>query len=46
VKLRTLEDSLLEALNHATGSILDNEQVIHTLETLKQEATIVEKEMF
>jgi len=45
VKLRELEDSLLNSLNHAQGNILDNENVISTLETLKKEAAKVTAEM-
>lgn len=41
VRLRELEDSLLDSLSNVTGSILDNETVISTLETLKREATNV-----
>ena len=45
VRLRELEDSLLEALNNVQGSILEDEQVIKTLEKLKQEAAHVTQEM-
>mmetsp|Transcript_2191 Transcript_2191/g.1957 ORF Transcript_2191/g.1957 Transcript_2191/m.1957 type:complete len:354 (+) Transcript_2191:1782-2843(+) len=45
VKLRELEDSLLDALFNVTGNILDNQQVITTLQNLKDEATEVTKEM-
>lgn len=45
VKLRELEDSLLEALSNTKGSILEDEDVIKTLETLKKEATHVQGEM-
>jgi dynein heavy chain 1 len=38
VKLRELEDSLLDALNNVRGSILEDEAVIKTLEKLKKEA--------
>jgi dynein heavy chain 1, cytosolic len=38
VRLRELEDSLLDSLSNVSGSILDNETVIGTLETLKKEA--------
>ena len=41
VKLRELEDSLLDALSNTKGSILEDEKVINTLETLKKESTIV-----
>lgn len=45
VKLRELEDSLLDALNHVQGSILESESVITTLEKLKTEASKVTEEM-
>lgn len=45
VRLRELEDKLLDSLNNVQGSILENEQVITTLETLKNEATEVTKQM-
>lgn len=45
VRLRELEDSLLDSLSNVTGSILDNESVIGTLEKLKSESTNVQKEM-
>lgn len=45
VKLRELEDKLLDALNNVQGSVLDNDQVISTLETLKTEATEVQKQI-
>ncbi|XP_074602445.1 dynein heavy chain, cytoplasmic isoform X2 [Brevipalpus obovatus] len=38
VKLRQLEKSLLQALNDAKGRILDDDNVISTLEKLKNEA--------
>lgn len=41
VKLRELEDSLLDALNNVQGSILESETVIGTLETLKTQAAKV-----
>lgn len=37
-KLQRLERALLQALTESTGNILDDEKVIHTLETLKREA--------
>lgn len=45
VKLRELEDSLLEALSNVQGSILESESVITTLEKLKTEATKITEEM-
>jgi dynein heavy chain 1 len=45
VKLRELEDSLLDALNNVRGSILEDEAVIKTLEKLKKEAQEVMTEM-
>jgi dynein heavy chain 1 len=41
VRLRELENQLLDALNNATGSILENDAVIQKLETLKAQATEV-----
>ncbi|KAJ3290947.1 hypothetical protein HK104_006430 [Borealophlyctis nickersoniae] len=38
LKLRHLEKSLLQALNESKGNILDDDNIISTLETLKQEA--------
>mmetsp|Transcript_22404 Transcript_22404/g.16878 ORF Transcript_22404/g.16878 Transcript_22404/m.16878 type:complete len:118 (-) Transcript_22404:271-624(-) len=38
VKLRELEDALLDALSKSQGNILDNNELIQTLETLKKEA--------
>ena len=45
VKLRELEDSLLEALSNVQGSILESESVISTLEELKSEASKITEEM-
>lgn len=45
VKLRQLEDSLLDALNNVEGSILESESVITTLEKLKTEASKITEEM-
>lgn len=45
VKLRTLEDSLLDALNKSEGNILENNALINTLETLKKEASYVNEEI-
>jgi len=41
VRLRELEDSLLNTLNQAEGNILDDDKVITTLETLKRESAEV-----
>lgn len=41
VKLRNLEKSLLNALSQSEGNILDNDNIISTLETLKKEAADV-----
>jgi dynein heavy chain 1, cytosolic len=38
LRLHTLEKSLLDALNKSTGSILEDEEVLRTLEILKREA--------
>lgn len=45
VKLRELEDSLLDALNKSEGNILDNNALINTLETLKREAAEIAAEV-
>lgn len=45
VKLRELEDSLLDALNKSEGNILDNNALISTLETLKKEAATIAVEV-
>lgn len=45
LRLRHLEKSLLDALNAATGNILDDDQVIDTLERLKREAGEVSQKM-
>ncbi|KXS20765.1 hypothetical protein M427DRAFT_130976 [Gonapodya prolifera JEL478] len=41
LRLRQLEKSLLQALNDSKGNILDDDHVMTTLETLKQEAADV-----
>ena len=38
VKLRELEDKLLNTLSTFEGSILENDQLIATLETIKKES--------
>ncbi|KAL8952356.1 MAG: hypothetical protein Q9222_001736 [Ikaeria aurantiellina] len=43
--LRKLEKRLLRALNESTGNILDDDVVIETLETLKNEAADIAKKM-
>lgn len=45
VRLHNLERSLLQALNDSTGSILEDEAVIATLEVLKKEAAEVTKKV-
>ena len=37
-KLRLAEDQLLNALNTSKGEILENDELIQTLESLKKEA--------
>jgi dynein heavy chain 1, cytosolic len=44
-RLRDLEDSLLNALSVAKGNILDDDNVMIKLETLKKEASEVQKEV-
>ncbi|KAJ8666428.1 hypothetical protein QAD02_008090 [Eretmocerus hayati] len=45
LRLRQLEKSLLQALNDARGKILDDDSVITTLETLKEEAAEISKKV-
>lgn len=45
MKLRELEDNLLNALSNVQGNILDDEKVIATLEKLKKEAGEVQVQM-
>lgn len=45
LRLRTLEKLLLQALNESTGSILDDDKVINTLETLKREAAEITRKV-
>ena len=43
--LRQLEQRLLQALNESRGNILDDDNVVQTLETLKKEAGIISRKM-
>ncbi|KAH1468552.1 hypothetical protein KXX13_006407 [Aspergillus fumigatus] len=45
IHLRQLEKRLLQALNESRGNILDDDNVIETLETLKKEAAEISKKM-
>ncbi|WVQ93134.1 hypothetical protein IAU59_000198 [Kwoniella sp. CBS 9459] len=45
LRLRHLERSLLQALNDSSGSILDDDKVIETLEVLKREAAEVTRKV-
>ncbi|KAL5341578.1 dynein heavy chain, cytoplasmic [Aspergillus crustosus] len=45
VHLRQLEKRLLQALNESRGNILDDDNVIETLETLKKEAAEISRKM-
>jgi dynein heavy chain 1, cytosolic len=45
IHLRQLEKRLLQALNESRGNILDDDNVIETLETLKKEAADITKKM-
>jgi dynein heavy chain 1 len=45
VHLRQLEKRLLQALNESRGNILDDDNVIETLETLKKEAAEISTKM-
>lgn len=42
-RLRDLEEKLLDSLNEVKGNILDDDKVVKTLETLKNEAKVVLK---
>ncbi|EPR57558.1 dynein heavy chain [Toxoplasma gondii GT1] len=44
VKIRELEDGLLQALSNVKGNILDDDAVLATMENLKQQAAEVERE--
>ncbi|KAJ3176317.1 hypothetical protein HDU87_005359 [Geranomyces variabilis] len=45
LRLRHLEQSLLDALNSSKGNILDDDNIISTLETLKQDAAEVTRKV-
>ncbi|KAI9891081.1 MAG: Dynein heavy chain, cytoplasmic [Vezdaea aestivalis] len=45
IHLRQLEKRLLQALNESRGNILDDDNVIQTLETLKKEAAEISSKM-
>ncbi|KMU87922.1 dynein heavy chain [Coccidioides immitis H538.4] len=45
IHLRQLEKRLLQALNESRGNILDDDNVIETLETLKKEAAEISNKM-
>ncbi|WVR09001.1 hypothetical protein IAU60_006061 [Kwoniella sp. DSM 27419] len=45
LRLRHLERSLLRALNESSGSILDDDKVIETLEVLKREAAEITRKV-
>ncbi len=45
LRLRHLERSLLQALNKSTGSILEDDKVIETLEVLKKEAAEITRKV-
>jgi len=45
VKIRDLEENLLQALSGVQGSILEDEKVIATLETLKKESAEIQKQV-
>ena len=44
--LRQLEKRLLQALNESKGNILDDDNVINTLETLKKEAAVISRKVY
>jgi dynein heavy chain 1 len=45
VKLRELEEQLLEKISNAQGSILDDDELIKGMESVKAEASVVETSM-
>ncbi|CAR27637.1 ZYRO0D03168p [Zygosaccharomyces rouxii] len=45
IMLKSLESKLLEELNDSQGNILENDELIHTLEKLKQESFEIEKKL-
>merc|ERR1719193_1263152 len=45
VKIRELEDSLLQALSHVEGSILEDDKVIATLEKIKKESKEIQEQV-
>ncbi|ODV98401.1 hypothetical protein PACTADRAFT_20118, partial [Pachysolen tannophilus NRRL Y-2460] len=45
VHLRKLEDQLLKSLTDSNGNILDNDEIINTLEILKHDSTDISKKM-
>lgn len=44
MRLRELEENLLNTLSEVRGQILDNDAVISSLETMKKESETVAKE--
>lgn len=42
IQLRHLEDTLLEKLNESEGNILENNELIHTLENIKKDSQNIE----
>lgn len=44
MKIRELEEKLLQALSNVRGNILDDDHVMSTLENLKKEADVISKE--
>lgn len=45
IQLRHLEDSLLETLNKTEGNILENNDLIHTLENIKKDSQNIESKL-
>lgn len=45
MKLRTLEDDLLNKISEQTGNILENEPLLKTLDTLKLQADEITAKM-
>ena len=45
IRLRSLEEKLLQELNNSEGNILENDALIQTLEELKEEASVIESKI-
>ena len=45
IRLRSLEEKLLQELNNSEGNILENDVLVQTLEDLKEEASVIESKI-